>query len=406
MTTPTRILLVDDDQVDRASVRRALGKSGLTHEIVEAADGTSGLERAQAETFDCVLLDYRLPDVDTFDLLKTLVSIEGGQQTVLMLTGESDQEIALRLMRAGALDYLAKAEMTPSTLARSIRYAKARRGFLAELEATRKAAEEKSVALDLLNRQKTLLFSIIAHDLRNPFQAILGLSDGLSQAVASKRPEAVERRAQGVREAAGRVYDLMESLFAWADLQMNTVAVPLTDVDLRAVAQDTIRVVRDAALAKRITLQNGCGAVSVRANKDMLATVLRNLVTNAVKFTAPGGQVAIAGLLRGGTVDISVTDTGIGMPPDRIADLFRLDRRVTSNGTAGERGSGLGLLICRDLVQQLGGELTVRSVVDHGTTFGFALAGGPHLPAGGTPGQEPAPPAAPPSVLEDPLQRA
>lgn len=396
MTTLTRILLVDDDQVDRASVRRALAKSGLTHEIVEAADGSSGLQLAQGETFDCVLLDYRLPDVDTFDLLKSLLSVEGGQQTVLMLTGESDQEIALRLMRAGALDYLAKAEMTPSTLARSIRYARARRDFLAELEATRKAAEEKSLALDLLNRQKTLLFSIIAHDLRNPFQAILGLSDGLSQAVASKRPEAVERRAQGVRDAAGQVYDLMKSLFAWADLQMNTVAVPLTDVDLRAVAEDTIRVARDAAGAKAITLQNGCEAVSVRAHRDMLATVLRNLVTNAVKFTAPGGEVAISGVLRGGGVAISVTDTGIGMPPDRIADLFRLDRRVTSTGTAGERGSGLGLLICRDLVQQLGGELAVRSVLGQGTTFGFTLAGRsdgcPALePAHSAPSPEPAP---------------
>lgn len=403
MTTPTRILLVDDDQVDRASVRRALAKSGLTHEIVEAADGLGGLRLAQAETFDCVLLDYRLPDVDTFDLLKSLLSIEGGQQTVLMLTGESDQEIALRLMRAGALDYLAKAEMTPSILARAIRYAKARRGFLAELEATRKAAEEKSLALDLLNRQKTLLFSIIAHDLRNPFQAILGLSDGLSQAVASRRSEAIERRAQGVRDAAGQVYDLMESLFAWADLQMNTVAVPLTDVDLRAVAEDTIRVVRDAALAKAITLAQACEGVSVRAHRDMLATVLRNLVTNAVKFTAPGGEVAIAAASHGGGVEISVTDTGIGMPPDRLADLFRLDRRVTSKGTAGERGSGLGLLICRDLVQQLGGELTVRSVLGQGTTFGFTLAAGGALPSDALPGQEPVPPPQP--VPRDPLVR-
>lgn len=390
MTTPTRILLIDDDQVDRASVRRALAKSSLVHTIVEAADGTSGLQLARGETFDCVLLDYRLPDVDTFDLLRSLLSVEGGQQAVLMLTGESDQEIALRLMRAGALDYLAKAETTPSTLARSIRYAKARRGFLAELEATRKAAEEKSLALDLLNRQKTLLFSIIAHDLRNPFQAILGLSDGLSQAVTSRSHEAVERRAQGVREAAGQVYDLMESLFAWADLQMNTVAVPLTDVDLRAVIEDTIRLVREAAVAKAITLQHSCEGVFVRAHRDMLATVVRNLLTNAVKFTAPGGAVTIEGGGCDVGIAISVTDTGIGMPPERIADLFRLDRRVTSKGTAGERGSGLGLLICRDLVQQLGGELTVRSILDHGTTFSFTLAGSGPVPFDDRPGPAPA----------------
>ena len=99
MTILTRILLIDDDQVDRASVRRALSKSDLQHELVEASGGIEGLRLAQVEDgrpFDCVLLDYRLPDVDTFALLETLVAPEGGRQAVLMLTGEADGEIALR----------------------------------------------------------------------------------------------------------------------------------------------------------------------------------------------------------------------------------------------------------------------------------------------------------------------
>ena len=202
MASPTRILLIDDDQVDRAAVRRALARSGLSHEIDEAADGAGGLRLARARAYDCVLLDYRLPDVDTFALLASLLSPEGGGHAVLMLTGEADPDIALRLMRAGALDYLAKAEVTPSSLARAIRYAKARREFLAELNAARREAEAKSLELDTLNRQKSLLFSIIAHDLRNPFQALLGLSTVLSQAVAMRDHASVERRAQGIREAA------------------------------------------------------------------------------------------------------------------------------------------------------------------------------------------------------------
>ena len=100
----------------------------------------------------------------------------------------------------------------------------------------------------------------------------------------------------------------------------------------------------------------------------MLLAVLRNLVSNAIKFTLPGGTVTIAARQAGEEVEITVADTGVGMPPSKIDDLFRLDRRVTTNGTAGERGSGLGLLLCRDLVERQGGRLTVRSVVDHGTT--------------------------------------
>lgn len=370
---PTRILLIDDDQVDRTAVRRALTKSGLAHELTEAPDGTTGLRLAQGKAFDCVLLDYRLPDVDTFELLASLLSPAGGTQAVLMLTGEDDPDVAFRLMRAGALDYLSKAEATPSSLARAIRYAKARREFLAELSSARREAEAKSQELDTLNQQKTLLFSIIAHDLRNPFQALLGLSTVLSQAVAERDHATVERRAKGIQEAAGQAYDLMEGLFAWASLQMDTVTVTLGEVDVDEVAVEVLKGASDNAAEKGLTLRAECAGLRVRAHRDMLAAVLRNLVSNAVKFTLPGGTISITAQALGEGVGISVSDTGVGMAPDKVADLFRLDRRTTTNGTAGERGSGLGLLLCRDLVERQGGTLTVMSVPNHGTTFGFTL---------------------------------
>lgn len=369
MTTPTRILLIDDDQVDRASVRRALAKSDLQHELVEASGGIEGLRLAQAEDgppFDCVLLDYRLPDVDTFALLETLVAPEGGRQAVLMLTGEADGEIALRLMRAGALDYLAKADATPSSLARAIRYAKARRGFVAELD-------EKSAALATLNRQKALLLSIIAHDLRNPFQALLSLSTTLSTAVASRDHAAVERRAQGIVDAAGQAHRLMEGLFAWASAQMDTMAVTLGDVALDSLCAEVLDSVAEAAAVKGIALRAECGGLHVRAHRDMLATVVRNLVSNAVKFTAGGGTVMVSARPDGARVEVEVADTGVGMPADTLAGLFQPDRRLTTEGTAGERGSGLGLLLCRDLVERQGSELRVDSAPGQGTTFRFTL---------------------------------
>ncbi|POR41093.1 hybrid sensor histidine kinase/response regulator [Methylobacterium sp. V23] len=370
---PTRILLIDDDQVDRAAVRRALAKSGLTHELTEAPDGTTGLRLAQGHAFDCVLLDYRLPDVDTFELLATLLSPAGGSQAVLMLTGEDDPDVAFKLMRAGALDYLSKVEATPSSLARAIRYAKARREFLAELSTARREAEAKSQELDTLNQQKSLLFSIIAHDLRNPFQALLGLSNVLSQAVAERDHATVERRAKGIQEAASRAYGLMESLFAWASLQMDTVTVTLADVDLGEVADEVLKGASENAAGKGLTLKADCAGLRVRAHRDMLAAVLRNLVSNAVKFTLPGGTVAIAGRRHGEGVEVSISDTGVGMAADKVADLFRLDRRTTTNGTAGERGSGLGLLLCRDLVERQGGNLGAESHPGQGTTFRFTL---------------------------------
>ena len=371
MTTFTRILLIDDDEVDRAAVRRLLARSSLMHEIIEASDGARGLALAREQNFDCVLLDYRLPDVDAFDILAALRAPEAGKQTVLMLTGEADQEIALRLMRAGALDYLAKGEMTPHGLARAIRYAKARRAALADVEAARREAEEKSRELDTLNRQKSLLFSIIAHDLRNPFQAILGLSTVLSQAVESRDHASIERRAQGLHSAAEQAFNLMESLFAWANLQMDTLKVPLSDVDVGEICAEVAAGARQPAADKGIDVSCDCADARAHSHREMLATVLRNLVSNAIKFTQPGGKVTVGARSRGREVEIWVADNGGGIPPGRIDDLFRLDRRSSTLGTAGERGSGLGLLLCRDLVERLGGELAVRSAVDVGTTFRF-----------------------------------
>jgi two-component system sensor histidine kinase/response regulator len=373
VTNPTRILLIDDDAVDRAAVRRALRKSGLKHTLTEASGGEEGQRLAAEMAFDCVLLDYRLPGIDTFALLKTLLAAEGDARAVLMLTGEADPELATRLMRAGALDYLDKAEVTPSGLARAIRYAEARRAFQAELAAARREAEAKSLELDTLNRQKSLLFSIIAHDLRNPFQALLGLSEVLGKAVAARDPASIERRAKGIHEAATQAYALLESLFSWASLQMDTMAVTLTDVDLDAVTSEVVRGAAEAASDKGLKIEVSCGGIIVRAQRDMLTTVLRNLVGNAVKFTLPGGTISVTGRQDWDDVEISVTDTGVGMPPGKVDDLFRLDRRTTTNGTAGERGSGLGLLLCRDLVERQGAVLTVTSAVDRGTTFRFRL---------------------------------
>jgi signal transduction histidine kinase len=375
MTAPTRILLIDDDKVDRMTVRRALEKSGLKHDLVEAPDGANGLRCAKEQAFDCVLLDYRLPDVDAFDLLAVLLSPEGGAQAVLMLTGEADQEIAIRLMRAGALDYLTKAEVTPSSLARAIRYAKARREFLAELSTARREAEEKSRALDTLNRQKNFLLSIIAHDLRNHFQALLSFSTVLCRIVSTKDIASIERGVQGIEKAAAQAYTLMKSLFAWASLQMDTMTISLVDVDLEEIARETVQDAAEASAEKNISLFVNCSGIQVRAHRDMLAAVLRNLVSNAVKFTLPGGTVTIAACQGNDFVEIEVTDTGVGMHPNKISDLFKLDQRTSTNGTAGEKGSGFGLLLCHDLVERLGAELTASSAVNHGTTFRFILAG-------------------------------
>ena len=143
--------------------------------------------------------------------------------------------------------------------------------------------------------------------------------------------------------------------------------------NLAEVAREALDGAAEAASDKGLSLRSDCAGCQVRANRDMLCAVLRNLISNAIKFTLPGGSIAISARRRGEGIEIAVADTGVGIPPNQIDDLLKLDRRVTTSGTAGERGSGLGLLLCRDLLERQGGEANIKSTVDRGTTFLFTL---------------------------------
>jgi signal transduction histidine kinase len=369
LTTPTRVLLIDDDAQHRCAIDAALAGANLIYSLVEAHTAQSGLIAAAQESFDCVLLDCELADVDVSELLARLTSAEGGRQAVIALTGEIEPDAAVALLRAGAVDSISRQEADGRTLARAIRYAKARRGFVIELQAAREDAEAKSHALDRLNRQKTLILSIIAHDLRNPFQVLLGMSRSLSDGAE----EATARRAAGLHEAAGQAHGLLESLFSWASLHMDARASEMERIGVDALFGDCVRALQERADAKGVKLEAPPAGLSVRSQEDGTAAILRNLSANAIKFTAAGGGVTLSAARRQDGIALCVTDTGVGMDEAQTAALFQLENRATSAGTAGERGAGLGLLLCRDLAEWIGGVLEVESRLGEGTTFRLVL---------------------------------
>jgi signal transduction histidine kinase len=373
LTTPTRILLIDDDAGDRAALRAALAASNLIYTLVEAPDAAAGLTEATRESFDCVLLDSRLAAAD---LLARLTSPEGGRQAVVALTDGVAQETVLALLRAGALDYIARGDAGPHNLARAIRYAKARRGFVFELQAAREDAEAKSCEMEKLNRQKTLILSIIAHDLRNPFQTLLGMSEILVEAANAGDLAAVARRAGGVREAAGQAHGLIESLLGWASLLMDARADTAARLDLDKLLAEAAAGFAERAAAKGVAIEVSPSGGFASAQSDVAAAILRNLIANALKFTAPGGRVMLSAETAGDRVAIVVADTGVGMTAQQTEALFRLEQRSTSAGTDGERGAGLGLLLCRDLCEWIDGEMQVESQPGAGATFRVLLPAG------------------------------
>lgn len=244
-----------------------------------------------------------------------------------------------------------------------------------ELSAQTENLQEANQELEKLNATKNKFFSIIAHDLKNPFHAILGFTELLMRNYADlEEPRRIEI-IELIKSSTESAYSLLENLLQWARTQTNRIQYTPAGIDLDELILSNISIARAAADNKNIHIdyQAGIGC-QVYADKNMVNTILRNLVSNALKFTDPGGKVTVrcrkADDLH---VLVEVEDTGIGISKESIDKLFQIDQYFSTAGTTGETGTGLGLIICREFVQKNKGELRVSSEINKGTTFSFTL---------------------------------
>ncbi|HYD31401.1 MAG TPA: PAS domain S-box protein [Azospirillaceae bacterium] len=237
------------------------------------------------------------------------------------------------------------------------------------------ALEVSRSELEQLNQQKNRFFSIIAHDLKNPFNAILGFTDILAESADRLPIDKIQFYARSSHEAGRQVLSLLENLLEWARLQMNRMVFQPAETDLALVAQACVDLLTANAGQKGVTLENAIDIGTLAfCDHAMTETTVRNLVNNAVKFTPEGGRVTVSATpLDEDWITVTVSDTGIGMTAEQIDRLFRLDEYNTTPGTDGETGSGLGLLLSKNLTERQGGQLFVTSTPGEGSTFRFTL---------------------------------
>ena len=242
----------------------------------------------------------------------------------------------------------------------------------AKLEAT---VQERTAELSTANAVKDRFFSIIAHDLRGPMAGIASICNGAASDVRSYPPETVEEIFQTLQSTSRGLMRMLENLLEWARVQSRGLTVVPIPVSLTVVAVEVMESYRSAAQAKSIEMEfSGDDNLRVLADPNMIRVVLENLVNNAVKFTGTGGTVAVEWILQGhGEGTIVIRDSGVGIPPDLLATLFDVGSRTRTTGTEGERGSGFGLALCRDLVERQNGRITVESVVGSGTEVTVTL---------------------------------
>jgi len=227
--------------------------------------------------------------------------------------------------------------------------------------------------LDLLNQQKNKFISILAHDLKNPFNVLHGYSAYVHDNADKMSNEDFAQNIELINDSATTLYQLLQDLLAWGMTQMNRVEIDLRTNKLNELADDATRSLLETAKQKEIEIVLDVDEIDVTVDRDLMIAVIRNLTGNALKFTDPGDRVTLSATTNGDTATLSVADTGIGMKPEAVDALFHLDQHRSTIGTSGETGTGLGLLLCKEYVDMHGGKISVESTLGEGTTFRIIL---------------------------------
>ena len=238
------------------------------------------------------------------------------------------------------------------------------------LIAAKPLIEKKDAELQATLNNRDKMYSVIAHDLRSPMASIRMV---LNLVVQSASPETVGPELYTLLDQANReseeVHDLLDNLLKWTKSQTGRLSVVTQDLDLNDIIPGVVDIFEMIAQTKKIklNLQHTDQPLVVRADNDMLKTVVRNFMSNAIKFSPEGSSIDIMMSVEGDFAKISVRDHGVGIAPERLGSIFR--KGETTYGTGGEEGSGLGLQLCQDFAQKNGGDCTVESVVGEGSTF-------------------------------------
>ncbi|MCX6279522.1 MAG: PAS domain S-box protein [Bacteroidetes bacterium] len=246
---------------------------------------------------------------------------------------------------------------------------------ISELKTKEAEIINKNEELVKTNAEKDKFFSIIAHDLRSPFNAFLGFTQILVEELDTLTLKEIQEIAVSMRSSATNLFRLLENLLEWSRIRRGVTPFDPESLLLTSAITEAIRPVVDSANKKGIKISYDIPEeYEVFADKYMLASTVRNLASNALKFTFKGGEITIAANLScDNTIEISIKDTGIGMNKKMIANLFRLDENTNRKGTEGEPSSGLGLIICKEFVDKHGGKLWVESQEGQGSVFYFTL---------------------------------
>ncbi len=353
-----KVLLVDDEPRNLMVLSKILKKAGYA--VSSAGDGREALDMVLSLDFDLVLLDVMMPEMDGFEVCRQLKLLPRYQEVpVIFITAKAQLESIVEGFELGAVDYVTKPFHARELLARVRTHLR-----------LKQTTAELQVALAAKNK----FFSIISHDLKSPINSLSGISSLVLHRGDRADKEELLRYAKNLNDTSRNLSRLLGNLIDWSRMQTGRMEWFPDHIELAPLAQEALSLLAPTAEAKSINLVSEIPPkLIVFADKNMVSAVLRNLVENGIKYTGEGGEVKLHSGGLGDMAEITVTDTGRGIDPEALEDLFRIDVRTSRPGTHKERGTGLGLILCKEFVEVNQGAIRVESQIGKGSQFIFTL---------------------------------
>lgn len=359
------LLVVDDNPKNLQIVALILRE--LNYKLIIATDGKSAVDLVERARPDLILLDVMMPGMDGFDTCKMIKSKPANDNIpVIFLTALSEKVNTVKGFEVGGVDYMVKPFNKEELVTRIKTHL--------ELKFTRDKLQKTTDNLIELNSIKDKLFSIIGHDLRSPVGSLKMMLDFLSKNPAITGNPAIKGNFDIMTQTADELYSLLENLLGWAKSQSGNLNFESELIDLPAVSNSIFLLYKGYLQQKKLNFEQHIEeGMVVFTDMNMLKTVLRNLVSNAIKFSPEGGTVTLSAKKQGDLIHISISDTGVGILPENIPKLFDEKQHFSTYGTNKESGSGLGLNLCHSFIQNNNGRIWVESEVGKGSSFTFEL---------------------------------
>ena len=366
------VLIVDDSPEDREAIRRYLKKDKeVDYQFLERSAGLDGLEACRESGADCLLLDYDLPDLNGLQFLDRLTDGTGDPPLpVVMLTGRGGESVAVEALKRGAQDYLVKGSYSPEGLRKTVEDAIERVAIRREVARQRRELERLYEEARESDRRKDEFLAMLAHELRNPLAPILNAVQVLKFR-GDDRPT-LDRMCGMIDQQLHHLCRLVDDLLDVSRITRGKIHLRTEVVDLGFMVDRAVENSRAEIEARRqsLTLRVPDRPVRIEADPTRVDQVVLNLLSNASKYTDPGGAIAVAVALDGEEVAVSVEDNGIGIAPEMLPRVFDLFTQVDGSLDRSRGGLGIGLTLVKRLVEMHGGRVEARSGgLGRGSTF-------------------------------------